>query len=60
MGNLGQKINGLRVLDIWEESAKLNEVMFNKVIEEINQQNTLIIDIQVTDNHYLKLLGDKK
>jgi hypothetical protein len=60
MENPDQKIAGIRVLDIAEEGAKTIEVMFNKVVKEINQQNTPIIDVKVTDNHFFILLGDKK
>jgi hypothetical protein len=59
MGIPDQKITGVRVLDIAEESSKAIEIMFNKLVEEINQNNTPIIDIQVTDNHCFILLGDK-
>jgi hypothetical protein len=45
MGNLDQKITGVRVFDI---------------AEEINQQDTPIMDVQVTDNHCFLLLGEKK
>ncbi len=60
MRNSDQKITGIRVLDIAEEGAKAIEAMFNKVIEEINLQETSIIDVRVTDNHCFLLLGDKK
>ena len=60
MGNLDQKITGVRVLDIAEEGAKAIEAMFNKVVGEINQQDSPIIDVRVTDNHCFILLGDKK
>jgi uncharacterized protein len=43
----------VRVLDIAEERAKEIELMFNKVVEEINQHNTPIIYIQVSENHFL-------
>ena len=59
MRNPDQKITGVRVLDIAEEGAKAIELMFNKVVKEINQHNTPIIDVQVTDNHCFILLGDK-
>jgi hypothetical protein len=60
MGNLDQKITGVRVLDIAEEGAKAIEAMFKKVVEEINQQDTPIIDVRVTENHCFILLGEKK
>jgi hypothetical protein len=60
MGNLDQKITGVRVLDIAEEGAKAIETMVNDMVEEINQQDTPIIDVRVTDNHCFLLLGEKK
>jgi hypothetical protein len=60
MGNLDQKITGVRVLDIAEEGAKAIESMVNNMVTEINQQNTPIIDVRVTDNHCFLLLGEKK
>ncbi len=60
MKNSDQKVTGIRVLDISEEGAKAIEAMFNKVVKEINQQDTPIIDVRVTDNHCFLLLGEKK
>ncbi len=40
MRNSDQKVTGIRVLDIAEEGAKAIETMFNKVIQEINLQET--------------------
>ena len=47
-----QKVTSVGVLDITEEGAKAIELMFNKVVEEINQHNTPIIYIQVSENHF--------
>ena len=60
MGNLDQKIIGVRVLDIAEEGAKAIETMVNNMVKEINQQDTPIIDVRITDNHCFLLLGEKK
>ena len=60
MENLDQKITGIRVLDIAEEGAKAIETMVNNMVKEINQQNTPIIDVRITDNHCFLLLGENK
>ena len=54
------KVTSIRVLDISEEGTKTIEAMFNKAVEEINQQDTPIIDVRITDNHCFLLLGVKK
>ena len=60
MRNSDQQVIGIRVLDISEEGPKAIEAMFNQVIEEINIQETPIIDVQITDNHCFLLLGKNK
>ena len=60
MRNSDQQVIGIRVLDISEEGPKAIEAMFNQVIEEINIQETPIIDVQITDNHCFLLLGRNK
>jgi len=60
MRNSDQQVIGIRVLDISEEGPKAIEAMFNQVIEEINIQETPIIDVQITDNHCFLLLGQNK
>ena len=60
MENIDQKITGIRVLDIAEEGAKVIEAMVNNMVKEINQQDTPIIDVRVTENHCFILLGEKK
>jgi hypothetical protein len=42
----------VRVLDIVEEGTKAIELIFNKVVKEINQDNTPIIYIQFLENHF--------
>ncbi|MZH03243.1 MAG: hypothetical protein F3745_07595 [Nitrospinae bacterium] len=54
-----KKVTGIRVLDIAEEGASAIETMVNKVIQEVHQQNTPIIDIQVTDTNCVLILGEK-
>tara|TARA_B100000686_G_C16535195_1_gene834448 strand:- start:213 stop:401 length:189 start_codon:yes stop_codon:yes gene_type:complete len=55
-----QKVIGIRVLDIAEEGATAIETMVNKAIKELHNQNTPIIDMQVTDSNCFLILGDKK
>lgn len=54
-----KKVTGIRVLDIAEEGATTIEVMVNKVNQEMHQQKTPIIDIQVTDINCFLILGEK-
>ena len=54
-----KKVTGIRVLDIAEEGASAIETMVNKVIQEVYQQNTPIIDIKVTDTNCVLILGEK-
>jgi len=54
-----KKVTGIRVLDIAEEGAKAIETMVNKVIQEMHQQKTPIIDIQVTDTNCFLILGEQ-
>ena len=55
-----QKVIGIRVLDIAEEGATAIENMVNKVIQELDKQNTPIIDLQVTETNCFLILGEKK
>ena len=55
-----KKVTGIRVLDIAEEGAAAIDTMVNKVIQEMHQQKTPIIDIQVTDTNCFLILGEKK
>jgi hypothetical protein len=54
-----QKVIGIRVLDIAEEGATAIENMVNKVIQELDKQNTPIIDLQVTETNCFLILGEK-
>lgn len=47
------------MLDIAEEGATAIETMVNKVIQELNQQETPIVDIQVTDTNCFLFIGEK-
>ena len=54
-----KKVTGIRVLDIAEEGATAIETMVNKVIQEMHQEKTPIIDIQVTETNCFLILGEK-
>jgi hypothetical protein len=56
----GEKISGIRVFNIMEEGAAAIEKMVNKAIQEINQQQIKIIDIKVTGDNLVLILGDKE
>jgi hypothetical protein len=43
-----------------EEGAAAIEKMVNKAIQEINQQQIKIIDIKVTGDNLVLILGDKE
>ena len=55
-----KKVTGIRVLDIAEEGAAAIENMVNKVIQELDKQETPIIDLQVTETNCFLILGEKK
>ena len=55
-----KKVIGIRVLDIAEEGATAIENMVNKVIQELDKQETPIIDLQVTETNCFLILGEKK
>ena len=54
-----KKVIGIRVLDIAEEGATAIENMVNKVIQELDKQETPIIDLQVTETNCFLILGEK-
>jgi hypothetical protein len=55
-----QIVTGIKVLDIAEEGAAAIDAMVNKVIHELHEQQTPIIDIQVTETNCFLILGEKK
>lgn len=56
----GLSISGIRVIDIMEEGAESIEKMVNSAIKEINERNIKILDIQITGNNLILVMGDKK
>ncbi len=47
------------MLNIMEESAEAIEKMVNGAIAEINEQKIKILDIHVTGDNLILILGDK-
>ncbi len=53
------KMPGVKVMNILEESASAIEKMVNKAIIEVEEQNQIILDVKVTDDNVILVLGDK-
>ncbi len=56
----GHTISGIKVLNILEENAFAIEKMVNKTIEDIHQQKIKILDILVTGDNLILVLGEKE
>ena len=56
----GEKISGIRVFNIMEEGASAIEAMVNKAIREINQEKIKIVDIQLTGDNLVLILGGEQ
>jgi hypothetical protein len=56
----GEKITGIRVFNIMEEGASAIEGMVNKAIKEINQEKIKIVDIQLTGDNLVIILGGEQ
>jgi len=56
----GEKVSGIKVLNIMEESASAVEKMVNGAIDEVNAQNIKILDIKMTGDNLILILGDKE
>jgi len=56
----GKKVSGIKVLNIIEESASAVEKMVNRAIDEVNEQNIKILDIKITGDNLVLILGDKE
>jgi hypothetical protein len=54
-----QKMTGIKVMNIMEESAGAIEKMVNKAIQEVAENNKVILDIKITDDNIFLILGDK-
>jgi len=54
-----QKMTGIKVMNIMEESADAIEKMVTKAIQEVADKNKVILDIKITDDNLFLILGDK-
>ncbi len=52
------KVQGVKVINIFEENAEAIEKMVNKVILEINQQGKAILEIQTTGDNMFFFIGE--
>ena len=60
MGYEGNKVIGVKVINILEESAEAIEKMVNTVIKDIYSKEQIILDIQTTGDNIIIILGRKK
>jgi len=60
MGYEGNKVIGVKVINILEESAEAIEKMVNTVIKDIYSKDQIILDIQTTGDNIIIILGRKK
>jgi len=60
MGYEGNKVIGVKVINILEESAETIEKMVNTVIKDIYFKDQIILDIQTTGDNIIIILGRKK
>jgi hypothetical protein len=56
----GHTISGIKVLNIIEENATAIEKMVNKAIEDVHQQRIKILDLQITGDNLILVLGEKE
>lgn len=59
MGYEGNKVIGVKVINILEESAEAIEKMVNTVIKDIYSKDQIILDIQTTGDNIIIILGQK-
>jgi len=60
MGYEGNKVIGVKVINILEESADAIEKMVNIAIKDIYSKDQIILDIQTTGDNIIIILGRKK
>ena len=56
----GHIISGVKVVNIVEENAASIEKMANKMIADLHQKNIKILDLQITGDNLILVLGEKE
>ena len=56
----GHVISGVKVINIVEENAARIEKMANKMIADLHIKNIKILDLQITGDNLILVLGEKE
>ena len=56
----GHIISGVKVINIVEENAASIEKMANKMIADVHIKNIKILDLQITGDNLILVLGEKE
>ena len=56
----GHIISGVKVINIVEENAATIEKMANKMIAELHIKKIKILDLQITGDNLILVLGEKE
>ena len=56
----GYIISGVKVINIVEENAASIEKMANKMIADLHIKNIKILDLQITGDNLILVLGEKE
>ena len=56
----GHIISGVKVINIVEENAATFEKMANKMIADLHIKNFKILDLQITGDNLILVLGEKE
>ena len=56
----GYIISGVKVINIVEENAASIEKMANKMIADLHLKNIKILDLQITGDNLILVLGEKE
>ena len=56
----GHIISGVKVINIVEENAASIEKMANKMITDLHNKNIKILDLQITGDNLILVIGEKE